>query len=335
MRSKITLLLGLGLMLLAACAPQAGPPVDTPIPSPERGRPEGPLALEDTIAFVSDAPGNFEVFVLGAGSDPVRLTESDEDEGFPVWSPDGTRIAFARHQEDGTIDLWVMDDDGGSQRRVCDLGSVFLEGIAWHPDGRNIYLSRGYFDGPGNMGLKIVAVSLDGPESQSGVGVERLWDRHFSYSSPDLTEDGERIAFSHYEGYAMPFRQDIYVGILSSDGMSVRRIEQLTEEDGGDESPSWSPDGSAIAWAHETDSNSGNYDIWVMDSDGSEKMQKTSQPGQEVDPVWSSDGQAIIYASDQNGSLQLYMRYAWADEDVLQLTDNEGNNRHPDRRPQP
>lgn len=320
-------------LLLVACASPSPSPVATQTGFPQRQGPEGPLALLDTIAFVSDQGGNYDVYILAGEGEPEKLTESEGDEGFPAWSPDGSHVAFGRREGDGTIDLWVMAADGAGERRVYDSGSVFLDGIAWHPDGETIYLGRGYFDGPGNMGLKIIAVSVDGPETQAGVGVERLWDRHFTYTGPAVTQGGRRIAFGHYEGYALPFRQDIYVGNLSSDGMAARRIQQLTVEEGGDLNPSWSPDGSAIAWTHETSMDSGNYDVWVMNSDGSEQRQVTSEPGKEMEPVWSSDGQALYYVSDQGGLFQLHMRYAWGDEEALTLTKGEANVRNPSVRP--
>jgi TolB protein len=335
MRRAILPVMAVLTLLLVACASPAGAPVATQTRLPERQRPEGPLVFQDSIAFVSDLAGNYDVYVLTGDGEPDRLTESEGDEGFPAWSPDGSQIAFGRREGNGTIDLWVMEADGSGQRRVYDSGSVFQDGVAWHPDGEIIYLARGYFDGPGNMGLKIIAVSVDGPETQSGVGVERLWDRHFTYTGPAVTERGRRVAFGHYEGYALPFRQDIYVGNLSADGMVARRILQLTEEEGGDVNPSWSPDGSAIAWAHQTDRDSENHDVWVMNSDGSEKRQVTSEPGKEMEPVWSSDGLAVYYVSDQEGLFQLYMRYAWGDEEVLTLTKGDANIRNPSVRPVP
>ncbi|NIN68141.1 MAG: hypothetical protein GTO63_26225 [Anaerolineae bacterium] len=333
MKRPVILLSGLALLLLTSCATTATPPLVAPSTSQERSRPEGPLRFDDTIAYVSDELGNYEIFVLMAGELAVRLTETEEDESLPTWSPDGGQIAFGRREADNTMDVWVMNADGSGQRKIYDSGSVYLEGISWHANGGRVYFGRGYFDGPGNMGQKIVAVSVDDPETQQALSVGRLWDRHFTYTYPDVTRDGARIAFAHYEGYAMPFRHEIYVGHLSADGMSASNIVQLTGEQAGDSSPAWSRDGTAIAWVHETDIDSGNYDIWVMNADGSGMRQVTSEPGEEIDPVWSADGQGIIYASNEGGTFQLYMVYAWGDEQVLQLIDNDANNIHPDLRP--
>jgi len=333
MEKRVVVVCCLLAALLAACGVPQGSPAEEPSPSAVRRSPEGPLEFSDTLAYVSDAPGNYEVFVLSSDSEPVRLTESGQDEGYPVWSPDGTTITFGRREADGTIDVWTMDADGGSQQRIYDSGSVFLEGMAWRPNGKTIYLARGYFDGPGNMGLKVIAISAEGPETQSGLGVERLWDRHFSYAYPSVTADGGMVAFAHYEGYAMPFRLDIYAGALEPDGKSAHRIVQLTDEEGIDRNPAWSPDGTAIAWERETAKDSGQFNIWAMDADGNGKRQVTSEPGRQVDPIWSSDGLALIYPSDESGSFQLYMRYAWGDGEVLQLTDGDGDNMNPDVRP--
>lgn len=333
MKGLAVLILAVVLAPLSGCTTATGSPTGTSVTDQQRSRPDGPLTLGRTIAYVSDEPGNYDIFVLTGSNEPVRLTETEEDESLPTWSPDGSKIAFGRRESDNTIDLWVMNADGGEQRRVYDSGSVYLDGISWHPNGRLVYFSRGYFDGPGNMSQKIVMVSVGSTETQDAPGVDGLWDRHFTYSHPVLTAEGGQIAFAHYEGYAMPFRRDIYVGDLSADGMSASHIVRLTEEQGGDWTPSWSPDGSAIAWTHETGVNSGDHDIWVMNADGSGKRQVSTEPGQEVDPVWSADGQAIIYAGDAGGSYQLYMRHAWGDGELLQLTHGGANHVNPDRKP--
>jgi hypothetical protein len=62
------------------------------------------------IAFVSDRHGNDEIYTAAAdGSDPQRLTTTSLAEAQPAFSPDATRIAFAR-----TGDIWIMNADGSA-----------------------------------------------------------------------------------------------------------------------------------------------------------------------------------------------------------------------------
>jgi Tol biopolymer transport system component len=67
---------------------------------------------------------------------------------------------------------------------------------------------------------------------------------------------------------------------------------QLTQDPGRDVNGQWSPDGSRIAW--ESD-RSGSFQIWVMNSDGSEKFQVTQGSAIHGWPEWSPDGSRIVY----------------------------------------
>ena len=85
------------------------------------------------IMFTTKRGGNNEIYVMDAdGSGRLRLTTTPEDEVGPVWSPDGSRIAFAA---DGQI--LVMDADG-SGRIPLGTGSA----PAWSPDGALIAFVR-------------------------------------------------------------------------------------------------------------------------------------------------------------------------------------------------
>jgi Tol biopolymer transport system component len=59
-------------------------------------------------------------------------------QGSPRWSPDGQRIAFASQAEEGKSDIWTIDADGGSPRRLTlDPGNENTP--SWSRDGRWIY----------------------------------------------------------------------------------------------------------------------------------------------------------------------------------------------------
>ncbi len=68
-----------------------------------------------------------------------RLTTTGA-EGYPLWSPNGSRILFTESSGAPTTTLWVMDADGANKRQVID--SVVERGHAWSPNGARIAVLR-------------------------------------------------------------------------------------------------------------------------------------------------------------------------------------------------
>jgi len=73
---------------------------------------------------------------------------------------------------------------------------------------------------------------------------------------------------------------------------------RLTTNSAGDFGPSWSPDGSKIAFWSDRD---GNSDIYVMNADGSEQTRLTDNSASDQEPAWSPDGRRVAFVSSRDG----------------------------------
>ena len=80
----------------------------------------------DRIAFMSARGGDWEIFVMNAdGTEARQLTDNDDSDTGPSWSPGGDRIVFTSNR-DGDLEIFVMNADG------ADTYSTGQEGV--HPD---------------------------------------------------------------------------------------------------------------------------------------------------------------------------------------------------------
>ncbi|MDH5551156.1 MAG: hypothetical protein OEZ42_14825, partial [Gemmatimonadota bacterium] len=90
------------------------------------------------------------------GGDPTQLTSGPDEDGVPLFSPDGSQIFFARNLAAGqycSLDGWRINADGSGEvqvtdEAVCDFNTDLL-GADWSPDGTEIVLTG--FDGQGNL----------------------------------------------------------------------------------------------------------------------------------------------------------------------------------------
>jgi len=222
------------------------------------------------IVFVSDRDGNKEVYRMSYdGSDVVRLTHTPAQESYPYWSPDGTKIVFSSKRDDGqTYEVYLMNSDGTDQTRITH-NSVSEEWAYLSPDMQKIVYAVGPFPQ-----YNLYVMSVDGSDQRQVFSCDRM------AAHPKWSRDGGTIAFN----YAFLSSGNILgdVGLINSDGEGFFLIT-TTGGNSVSESPYWSPDGSRIVFQS---NRTGNFQIYVMNADGSEQVRLTHHRGNDYWPSW-------------------------------------------------
>ena len=174
--------------------------------------------------------------------------------------------------------------------------------------------------------LEIYVMGIDGGN------LRRLTNNPDGDWDPSWSPDGKRIAFmsgrdGHVDGHGAPI-PEIYVMDANGDNQ-----KNLTNNPSADRSPSWSPDGSRIAFMSDRD---GGYDIYVMDADGSNQQNLSNHPFSDRNPSWSPDGAQIVFSARRDGHVEneaaitheIYVMDADG-ENQRRLTDNRNNDWEP------
>ena len=105
---------------------------------------------------------------------------------------------------------------------------------------------------------------------------------------------------------------------MNADGTQVR---QLTDNDAWEAFPTWSPDGTRIAFVSGRD---GHPEVFVMNADGTQVRQPTDNDGVDGRPAWSPDGTRIAFSSPSSSGNYLEIFVMNADGTDVYSTGQEG-----------
>ena len=270
------------------------------------------------IAFTSSAPASPgsdyflpSIFVMNAdGSQQTRLVGGMETSHMPVWSPDGTRIAFVGERGQ----LYVVNADG-SNPTLLTKQTRNNQAPAWSPDGTRIA-----FESTATGTSEVCVVNANGSQ-------EKCLTNHASFKALHLTlnddvpvwsPDGKRIAFASMRNSKF----DIH--IMNADGS--QRVN-LTNKPANYGVPAWSPDGKRIAFSSDRE---GNSELYVMNVDGTDLQRLTDNPFWDGNPAWSPDGTRIAFDSNIPGKLDQDIYVIHADGTGLtRLTDSPAADKSP------
>src|SRR5438034_6704011 len=195
--------------------------------------------------------------VPAAGGLARPLTKGPYD-AMPTLSPNGRRIAFVR-LTGATASLYTIDRFGRHAARLLSDGLDVSP--AWSPDGKTIAFSR----------LADSSLPIDHARlylsAANGSHVRPFGPAPVTGVSPSWSPDGRRIAFVSFADRndpacpadSCPPSGEIYV--VGADGTGLTRLT-MTKAD--DEHPTWSPDGSRIAFASGFELGSQGHAPWLV-----------------------------------------------------------------------
>ena len=205
--------------------------------------------------------------VATTGGTARQLTTNAAYDAYPVWSPDGSKIAFASTRE-GSFDVYVIGKNGGSPTRLTthsaderpvtwsDASHVLFNCVLM-PTAQSSIFAQSDFP-------QVYEVSTQG-------GRPRLWST-VTMEDISINAKGD-ILYHDKKGYEDPFRKHHQSAICRDIWMlSSDKHTKLTTFRGEDRTPVWAPDGQSFYYLSEQD---GTFNVWKRTIDGSSDQQVT------------------------------------------------------------
>jgi dipeptidyl aminopeptidase/acylaminoacyl peptidase len=260
-----------------------------------------------------------------------QLTAGEKEDAAPRWSPDGRLLAFVSNAERDKSQLYAMQVDEGAAQRLTDLAEEVRE-VAWSPDGTRLAFSARVPDPAYDEGdekrraprrITRLQYKLDDvgwtsdrrqhlftvPADACSAPEQITWG-DYEDCYPAWSPDGARIAFAsaRAERWDVDAVRDIYV-VDAAGGEPTR----ITDSGGWCEAPSWSPNGSLVAFRY----TPGRFDdprhaqIAVVPAAGGEPrmlssaLDRNCSPYPEIrEPIW--DGDRIVFSVEDRGNTHIY-----------------------------
>ena len=269
-----------------------------------------PGAFNSRIAYVTSSGKPMEYRLQVADTDgynPQTLLTSKEPIMSPVWSPDGSSVAYVSF-ESGMSAIYILNIHTGVREKIASFKGM-NSAPAWSPDGKTMALT---LSKDGNPDIYIVSLqnkSLRRLTKHWGIDTEPAWmpdSRSLVFTSsrsgkPQLYEisldsgsrprrltfdgnynanasvsaDGTMIAFVH--GASNSYK----IAVLNKD----TRIMQVLTDGPLDESPDFAPNGTMILYASQ---DRGRAVLAAVSTDGKQKQRLALSDGEVREPSWAA-----------------------------------------------
>lgn len=304
---------------LAACgAEEALAPESPAAPLDAPDAPDAAIGALVTqgIAFASYRLNNHPDIYLTdpAGTSVTRLTSFSGDEASPAQSWNHKRLAFVRRRVDaqnvGRDDIYLMNTDGSGKHWARSSTSTFhITNPSWSPDGTHLVVTVTLQGTPYLATMDVATGTMDfvrgwnapiegyqgsySPDGKSvifvqpsGKAIGRVWfnaddvilvSPGVPVAHPTFSPDGKWLAYERL--IAGTNNMEVYARNVATG--SNKRLTYNSRYDG---QPSWSPDGSKIAF---TSNRSGQFQLYTMPASGGSPTRITHTSTSESSPSWS------------------------------------------------
>ena len=243
------------------------------------------VAFVVSTTDVKEDKSNSHVWMVGTdGQGERQVTSSQESESSPKFSPDGKYLSFtsSRPGKAKGNQVWLLDRRGGEAFQLTELKGR-LQGYEWSPDSRRLALVVG---DPDPDAADTPPAAGSGPAENSGRG---------KVPKPIVID---RYKYKQdVQGYLLSGRHS-YIYLFDIDS---KKLDRLTRGKADESSPSWSPDGTRIAFMsnrNEDPDREPSSQLFVVDAKP-ESTEKAISPatsrGGRGRPEWSGDGKRIAF----------------------------------------
>jgi Tol biopolymer transport system component len=237
---------------------------------------------QSLIAYVSGRAGVTDLYIMDVANGRSHwLTRDRAVASAPVWSPDGTQIAFSSNRDGFNANIWVIPSGGGTPVKYTQTGGTSPD---WSSDGTKIAFAS--YSGT----TDIWVMNADGTGQTRVTSTSDAWE-----NEPVWSPDGTKIAYGSARGGPSQ------IWVMNANGSSQVQLTGLTDN-GTSFSPAWSPDGTKIAFAS---FRNGGQDLYVMNADGTGLTRITDGGPAESRPRWSTRG--IVFDANASGTPAIFL----------------------------